>query len=60
MGYSKDAGDKIERDLALRLAGYEARIEAGKGLLASEWDDVDRLVRHFAQKAVRAHIKSED
>lgn len=44
---SKSANAKIERDLAWRMAGYYARLESGKGLLAREWDDLGRLERHF-------------
>lgn len=47
MAYSSAAASKIERDLAWRLAGYQARLESGKGLLAREWDDMERLEKHF-------------
>lgn len=51
MSYSKAADARIERDLAWRLAGYQARLESGKGLLAREWDDMERLEKHFESQA---------
>lgn len=59
MSYSKAAGAKIERDLAWRLAGYQARIEAGKGLLACEWDDMERIERHFKAQELSTHVKHQ-
>ena len=45
--------------MAWRLAGYQARIQAGKGLTAREWDDMDRLEHHFKEQERQRKAKTK-